>query len=125
MISFPWEARAVMAPRQNPLKLNPLQLKTLTLLQEIARLDGHGKADAATGEITIAHLPHAHGNHFHVGDYVVRGSDATGLSNQAVYTALHRKGLVRLEPQHGLVLTVAGRDYATGLREQILLRPDH
>ncbi|MSO76748.1 MAG: hypothetical protein EXQ87_07535 [Alphaproteobacteria bacterium] len=114
-----------MAPKRNPLKLNPLQLKTLTLLQEIARLDGHGMTDPATGEIAIANLPHAHGNHFHVGDYVVRGSDATGLRNEAVYTALHRKGLVRLEPATGLVLTVPGRDYETGVREQILLRTDH
>ena len=30
-----------MAKKQNPLNLNPLQLRTLTLLQELARHPGH------------------------------------------------------------------------------------
>ena len=29
-----------MAPKQNPLKLNPLQLRTLTVLQQLARVPG-------------------------------------------------------------------------------------
>ena len=42
-----------MAPKRNPLKLNKLQLKTLTLLQELARLPDMATPNAATGEVTV------------------------------------------------------------------------
>ena len=35
-----------MPPKANPAKLNPLQLKTLTLLQAIARIPGRRQAHA-------------------------------------------------------------------------------
>ena len=114
-----------MPAKTNPLKLNPLQLKTLTLLQQIARTSGLSTPVAETGEVAINHLPHAHGDHFHVGDAVVMARDASGLHNQSVWLALDRKGLVRNSPEHGVLLTKAGIDYETGLAGQILHRSNH
>ena len=113
-----------MPNKKNPLKLNPLQLKTLTLLQEIARQPSLSEPDAESGEVRIRALPHAHGNHFHLGDYVVSARDATGLSNPAVWAALARKGLVRDEPG-AYAVTKDGIAYDTGLREEILHGADH
>lgn len=112
-----------MAPKNNPLKLNPLQLKTLALLQEIVRDPRLGEADAESGEMKITGLPHAHGSHMHVGPYLVHGADATGLDNPGVWAALGRKGLVR-QDEAGHFLTKAGIDYETGMRD-ILHGSDH
>lgn len=112
-----------MPPKKNPLSLNPLQLKTLTLLQEIARLENTPGEEA--GSFRVTQLPHAHGNHFHLGDAVVSGRDATGLSNQAVWVVLERKGLVRSNEQGGVVLTADAMAYDTGMRDSILHRSDH
>lgn len=113
-----------MAPnKKNPLGLNALQLKTLTLLQEIARLE-NTPVEGEEGAFLITRLPHAHGDHFHLGHYVVAGRDATGLQNQAVWVALGRKGMVRQDPK-GAILTPAGMGYDTGLREAILHGSDH
>lgn len=114
-----------MPSKINPLKLNALQLKTLTLLQQIARTSGLSAPVADTDEVAINHLPHAHGDHFHVGDAVVMAQDASGLHNQSVWLALDRKGLVRNSPEHGVLLTKAGIDYQTGLADQILHRSNH
>lgn len=110
--------------RPNPLKLNPLQLKTLTLLQEIAR---HPElcARSESGEAMVTRLPHPHGNHFHIGAAVVSSRDATGLHNPAVYVALERKGLVKNGYPDLIVLTAEGEAYPTGLAGQILHHSDH
>ena len=114
-----------MTARVNPLKLNPLQARTLTILQELARTPGiAGEADAEGG-VLIRQLPAPHGDHFHVGAVVVRSSDATGLANPAVYGALARKGLVQPGPRGLPILTAAGLAYETGLADRILHRPDH
>ncbi|HYD99654.1 MAG TPA: hypothetical protein VEH84_09740 [Alphaproteobacteria bacterium] len=107
-----------MAEKSNPLGLNPLQLKTLTLLQVLAEFAGRDLPDGA-GRL-IDSFPHAHGNHFHIGPGVVSGQDATGLSNRAVWQVLERKGLIRSMFPEAAVLTPAGQAYETGLREQIL-----
>ena len=87
-----------MPAKRNPLNLNPLQLKTLTLLQELARLAGKpAPADQAgdePGGVAITELPHPHGDHFHLGEAMVAARDATGLRNPSVWAALERKGLI-------------------------------
>src|SRR5690348_13970609 len=103
-----------MPGKQNPLKLNPLQLRTLTLLQAIARVPGAASAGPNQGEATIEQFPPAHGDHFHLGDAVVRGSDATGLYNEKVWNALTRKGVARADWPHRITLTQAGLTYDTG-----------
>ncbi len=107
-----------MPPKTNPLKLNPLQLKTLTLLQAMAEVAGETMPD---GRVRLHQLPSPHGNHFHIGSAVVSAADATGLHNEAVWMALNRKGLV--DP--GMTVTPAGLAYDTGLRDRILHRADH
>ena len=113
-----------MPPKQNPLKLNPLQLRTLTLLQAIARIP-RAASQGANGEVIISQFPAAHGDHFHLGDAVVAGKDATGLYNEAVWNALTRKGLARADWPHQIALTPQGLGYDTGLAEEILRRASH
>jgi hypothetical protein len=108
----------------NPSKLNPLQLKTLTLLQAIARLPG-AAARTPAGDVAITKFPDAHGDHFHLGDAMVSGKHATGLYNQAVWNALTRKGLAKAEYPHQIALTPAGLGYDTGIADQILQRGGH
>ncbi|HXP96960.1 MAG TPA: hypothetical protein VN809_09635 [Telmatospirillum sp.] len=114
-----------MPPKSNPLKLNPLQLKTLTLLQELARHPELGTRNPETGDVLLSQIPHPHGDHFHIGAKVVAGQDATGLHNQAVWVALERKGLVRSAFPYALHLTPEGQAYDTGLAERILHGGDH
>ncbi|MGH6961297.1 MAG: hypothetical protein ACREE7_12490 [Dongiaceae bacterium] len=114
-----------MPPKRNPLNLNALQLKTLTLLQELARIDGQPALDGAVGHVLVAQLPHPHGDHFHLGDSVVASRDASGLANAAAWTALERKGLIKGLFPAAAVLTPAGLAYDTGLRDQILHRGGH
>src|SRR3546814_18250705 len=66
----------IIMPKKNPLKLNNLQLKTLTVLQALAETD-LATTDAETGKVTISSLPNPHGNHFHIGDRVVQLGRAT------------------------------------------------
>ena len=114
-----------MAKKQNPLNLNPLQLKTLTLLQELARHPGHAAPGAEPGEVIVSNLPHPHGNHMHVGAYVVQAKDASGLGNESTWKALERRGLAKAMYPFAILLTEAGLSYETGLREAILHGSDH
>jgi len=109
-----------MPPKRNPLNLNPLQLKTLTLLQELARSPGHAQTGEEAGTILVGNLPRPHGDHFHVGAAVAMTKDASGLANEAVWKALERKGLLRSGFPNVALLTPAGLEYDTGMREQIL-----
>ncbi|CAM9640189.1 unnamed protein product [Phaeothamnion confervicola] len=113
-----------MPPKSNPLNLNMLQLKTLTLLQELAR---HPEAGTALedGGFQISRLPQPHGDHFHIGQVAVRASDATGLSNEMVWKALERKTLAQSAYPQSITLSPAGIAYDTGLRHKILHGADH
>jgi hypothetical protein len=114
-----------MPPKRNPLNLNPLQLKTLTLLQELARLAGKPAPEGEPGGLAISELPNPHGDHFHLGESVVAARDATGLRNPAVWAALERKGLIRPKLPEAVILTAAGQQYDTGLADAILHRAGH
>jgi len=114
-----------MVKKQNPLKLNSLQLRTLTILQALAQLPDAGEAGPADGEHTIRRFPGRHADHFHVGDAVVSGGDATGLFNEAVWNALSRKGLARSEWPNAITLTADGLSYDTGLAAEIFHSGGH
>jgi hypothetical protein len=113
-----------MLTKRNPLNLNPLQLKTLTLLQALALLPD-AKPGEEDGSVTLTSLPDPHGDHFHLGDAVVAARDATGLRNPAVWAVLERKGLVKTQFPESAILLAAGRDYDTGLTDAILHRSSH
>jgi hypothetical protein len=113
-----------MPLKKNPLNLNPLQLKTLTLLQALAALPDTKPGDAE-GSVLLTSLPDPHGDHFHLGDAIVAVKDATGLRNPAVWAALERKGLVKTQFPQSATLLAAGRDYDTGLTDAILHRATH
>ncbi len=112
-----------MPPKMNPLKLNSLQLKTLTLLQELTHDPQHA-TPAPDGSIRLTNLPQPHGDHFHVGRAVAMAADATGLANESVWLALERKGLARSVYPIAIVLTPEGLGYDTGLKH-ILHGADH
>ena len=114
-----------MPPKHNPLKLNALQLRTLTLLQTIARLPNATSAGPGPGEVTIDRLPPAHGDHFHLGDAVVSGKDATGLYNENVWHALERKGLARADWPRSITLQPQALGYETGMENEIFGRAGH
>jgi hypothetical protein len=113
-----------MPPKNNPAGLNPLQLRTLTLLQAIARIPGAANP-LANGDVAITQFPHAHGDHFHLGDAMVAARDATGLENEAVWNALTRKGMIKSEWPHHIALTPEGQNYDTGLADEILRHGGH
>lgn len=115
-----------MPPKKNPLKLNKLQNRTLLLMQELARDPGTGTPDPNTGEVLLSSLPSPHGNHVHIGGFVVSSRDASGFSNEAVWTVLQRKGLARIiEFPVAVMLTPLGQTYDTGLSEQVAHHSDH
>lgn len=114
-----------MNKKANPLNLNPLQLRTLTLLQALATLPDHGKPADEPGSVMVSNLPRPHGNHFHLGPWAVIASDATGLSNEAAWVVLERKGLIRSMFPLACVVTAAGMGYDTRLKDVILHGSDH
>lgn len=114
-----------MPPKKNPLKLNKLQLRTLALAQLLARDPAAARPDAATGAVTLLGLPHAHGDHLHIGGFTVSTRDASGLTNPAVWLALARKGLVRPEGPVAITLTPEALAYDTGHGERFLAPSDH
>jgi hypothetical protein len=111
--------------KKNPLKLNALQLKTLTLLQQLARSPDHAQPGDEEGSIFVSNFPTAHGDHFHVGDAVVLARDASGLANANVFAILERKGLLRSMFPMGAMLTAEALAYDTGLADKVLHRSDH
>ncbi len=113
-----------MPPKSNPLKLNPLQLRTLTLLQGLASLPDFAARDA-NGEVTITRFPQPHGDHFHLGNATVATKDASGLFNEAVWHALARKSLARADWPHRITLTLDGLQYNTGLAEEVFHTAQH
>ena len=114
-----------MPPKKNPLKLNKLQLRTLTLAQLLARDPNFAQRDEATGAVTVLQIPHAHGNHLHIGQFTVSTREASGLSNPAVWSALARKGLARIDGPIAITLTAAGVSYDTGSGDRFLAPSDH
>lgn len=114
-----------MTVRRNPLKLNKLQCKTLALLQQMARSPEHAQPGDEDGSVMVGNFPPPHGDHYHIGDAVVLGRDATGLANPAVFAVLERKGLIRSLFPMGAVLSAEALAYDTGLAKSILLRADH
>ncbi len=114
-----------MPPKKNPLKLNKLQLRTLTLAQLLARDSGLAHRDEATGMVTLLRIPHAHGDHLHIGQFKVSTREASGLSNPAVWFALVRKGLARIEGPISIALTAEGVSYDTGFGDRFAVPTDH
>jgi len=114
-----------MTTKTNPSKLNPLQLRTLQILQLLARVQGAATPGPQVGEVTITRFPMAHGDHIHLGDYIVKSKDASGLQNEAVWNALTRKGLARADWPRAIVLTEEGRNYVTDMGNKIVFRAPH
>lgn len=114
-----------MPPRANPLKLNRLQLKTLAVLQELARHEEFAETADDNGSVLVNRLPPPHGDHLHIGQAVVATSDTTGLRNRAVFGALARKGLVEPWMPDGVAVTSDGLAYDTGLADSIVHRSNH
>ncbi len=115
-----------MPSKKNPLKLNKLQQRTLALAQVLAADPGLSRPDAETGDVSILQIPHAHGDHVHIGNFTVSSKDVSGLSNQAVWVALERKGLARHgDPMAVATITAFGMAYDTGLGDRFIQPSNH
>lgn len=113
-----------MPSKINPLKLNKLQARTLALLQVLAGEKDIARSEPATGATYITQLPHAHGDHVHIGPFTVSSRDASGFANPSVWAALARKGLARRDAVSA-VLTAEGAAYDTGLGDRLVAPSDH
>ncbi len=114
-----------MPQKRNPLKLNKLQLRTLTLAQLLAQDPNFAQREEATGAVTVLQIPNAHGDHLHIGQFTVSTREASGLSNPAVWSALVRKGLARIDGPIAITLTAEGVSYDTGSGDRFLASSDH
>ena len=114
-----------MPPKHNPLKLNPLQSRTLAVLQALARDPNSAGQGPGAGEVTVERFPQQHGAHFHVGNFAVSAKDASGLYNENVWHALERKGLARADWPHRITLTPPGLAYSTGLEDSLFHESPH
>lgn len=119
------DAEPDMPPKFNASKLNPLQLRTLALLQELARDPRTSTPVESGGEALITLIPQPHGNHVHIGRRVASVKDASGLWNEAVWNALARKGLAVPNFPVAIRLTAEGLAYDTRMREKVLHGSDH
>ena len=114
-----------MTPKKNPLKLNKLQLRTIALAQMIAANPNLSRRDEKSGEVILLHLPQPHGDHVHIGEFVVSAREASGFSNASVWVVLERKGLLRRNDPISATLTPDGLTYETGLADRFLTPSDH
>ncbi len=73
-----------MPPKKNPLKLNKLQLRTLTVAQLLAEDPSLARRDETTGVVTLLQIPHAHGDHIHIGRFAVSTREASGLRSYSL-----------------------------------------
>lgn len=104
---------------KNKIKLNALQNKTLALFQELAKSPETSMQLEDSSEVAIMFIPKPHGNHVHIGRYVVSAKDASGFTNEKVWQALARKGLARSEFPSRIILTQMGLDYDTGFSDDL------
>lgn len=104
--------------KKKTIKLNSLQRRTLALFQVLASSPQSSVMNNETGEVTISYLPRPHGDHVHIGDFVVSGQDASGFANEAVWRALARKGLITSDFPIQATLTKQGLVYDTGFRDK-------
>ena len=93
-------------------------------MRAIARIPDASKPQD-DGHVAITAFPHAHGDHFHLGDATVAVRDATGLENENVWNALSRKGMIRADWPHAIALTPEGLSYDTGMADEILHSGGH
>lgn len=104
--------------KKKPIKLNSLQRRTLALFQVLAGNPESSTLNDETGEVTISYLPRPHGDHVHIGHFIVSGQDASGFANEAVWRTLDRKGLITSHFPLQATLTKQGLAFDTGLRDQ-------
>ncbi len=95
------------------------------MAQLLAQDANLARRDEATGAVTLLRIPHAHGDHLHIGQFTVSTWEASGLSNPAVWSALARKGLARIEGPIAIALTAEGVSYDTGLGDRFAAPTDH
>lgn len=110
--------------KKKRIKLNPLQKRTLALFQELSRSEENSSVDEKTGEASIRYLPQPHGDHVHVGNFVISAKDASGFANEVVWKALERKGLARANFPLEIILTAEGLAFDTGLSDSFV-ESDH
>lgn len=97
------------------IKLNALQNRTLALFQELAKSPETSAKIEGSDDISIMFIPEPHGDHVHIGKYVVSAKDASGFGNEKVWQALERKGLAKSEYPFRIILNKTGQEFNTKL----------
>ncbi len=95
------------------------------MLQELAQQSDLASTNDDTGDITIFGMPHAHGDHMHIGRFTVSSRFASGLGNANVWSALERRGLARADFPSSITITAKGLAHETGIRSEMLEEADH
>lgn len=95
--------------------MNALQNRTLALFQELAKSEETSAKIEGSDDISIMFLPTPHGDHVNIGRFDVSAKDASGLSNEIVWKALEREGLLKDEFPYRIILKPLGQSQETGL----------
>jgi hypothetical protein len=103
---------------QKTVKLNPLQSRTLALFQELARNPEASEKIEGSDDVSIMYFPKPHGNHVHIGNFVVSAKDASGFTNEVVWKVLERKGLAKSEFPYRIILNKKGLEFDTGFKDE-------
>ena len=106
----------------SPLKLNRLQLRILTIFQQLARFPETSSENIEIGEVMISNLPKPRGSQFYCGNSIVLTKNSTGLTNESVWKALERKGLARSFFPLGIAIKTNRMNYNMGLSKLILIK---
>jgi len=108
-------------------KLNPLQTRTLALLQELASDPGSCRRQRPMAESLLPICPMPMVTMCMWAVRRVSARDASGLANGAVWQVLERRGLIGkgMDFPHRLILTPSGQAYVTGLADKLSGPSDH
>lgn len=95
--------------------MNALQNRILALFQELAKSEETSAKIEGSDDVSIMFLPTPHGDHVNIGRFDVSAKDVSGLSNEIVWKALERKGLLKYEFPYRIILKPLGQSQETGL----------
>ena len=100
---------------ENPLHLTPAELKTLALIQELARRDESVWAmDNVDGDQRVNLRFQPHNDVCYFGHLAVPAEEASIVLQNDVWLNLETKGLAKGHAQESATITQAGKTYPTG-----------
>jgi len=99
----------------NPLKLKKSELKTLALIQELARRDESSWAQSnIEGDQRVNITPTPVEDRLYFGNFSIPKPTTARLFKRGVWLELERKGLAKPITDHSVTITREGLNYPTG-----------